>query len=707
MASSTTVPGTSIGQHPSPKGQALIARNLCAGERWALAAIAGLVLMIVVALRLFGDAVLFAGVLRAYVARGSLVGLGLMIVAIATGPVWSHLFRARKLRWLDRGLAGFSLGVLLNVVCTILLAYQYDSLILSKAKAASRLKGYVTIQYPDTEPVTLCARENNSYVHSQPVGEVTNLEIGMLTSGEDSRFLSSLTGFDIVGIGRALLAFVEGRPLQGASGISSQLAGKLFDLKREGSRWDKLLYKVEKTAISLRVDDTLDRREQARLYLSLVSFGAIAGHEIVGIAQASQSCYGRQHEELTPAQLAELIGRVRNPSLYSPYPSRGANAEASTARRARLMERAKWILHRAEERKIISLEERETAEASLFSALATEESLRASLVRPRLQAVFRELKARVPDLDSRRLVVETRFDANVQKMLEEESARAAHEIDRAARGTFGEEDDPIVVDATLINSDGSIVASLGLDSIRSEIASTAKPDVYALAIESGVLRSMGSPVDGGSTAEEALAHSQNQAVLTLAQQIGIDNVANLFQSEQLFITGPFLNIVLGSGAESSPRNSAGAFAKFNYTELGKRVEPSLIVKVTDAQTGDVLFQPQKVRVFKPDTCYQIRQALEKAAAIGTAKKLAALAQSFTIAAKTGTAAFKDTNGQWRDNSGSWCLAADSATKCVIAVRMRRFSGRPFELEAADSAVLVVRDFISAHRSYVQHYSARR
>ena len=83
--------------------------------------------------------------------------------------------------------------------------------------------------------------------------------------------------------------------------------------------------------------------------------------------------------------------------------------------------------------------------------------------------------------------------------------------------------------------------------------------------------------------------------------------------------------------------------------------------------------------------------------MGTAASaLNELAATGSIASKTGTASFYR-RGKWQGEGGSWCVAADSATKTVIAVRVRWASGRPFELEGGRSAARVVRKAIAGMR----------
>ena len=51
---------------------------------------------------------------------------------------------------------------------------------------------------------------------------------------------------------------------------------------------------------------------------------------------------------------------------------------------------------------------------------------------------------------------------------------------------------------------------------------------------------------------------------------------------------------------------------------GVRLEPHLIRRLSDGESGDVLFEPAKIRVFRESTAVHVRQALEKVSTMGTA-----------------------------------------------------------------------------------------
>lgn len=138
---------------------------------------------------------------------------------------------------------------------------------------------------------------------------------------EDRRFYEH-TGFDPIGIGRAIIAGVnEGRATQGASTITQQLARNLFltsDRTVERKAME-LLYAVQ-------LERTYSKRQILALYLSRVYFGSGA----YGLEAASQRYFNKPAARLTIQEAATLAGVLKSPTNYSPaeQPQRSAQRAA-------------------------------------------------------------------------------------------------------------------------------------------------------------------------------------------------------------------------------------------------------------------------------------------------------------------------------------------------------------------------------------------
>jgi membrane peptidoglycan carboxypeptidase len=592
-------------------------------------------------------------------------------------------------------------GVAFHLGLTLWLAWRYDASLLNKQAAMNARKGVVTFQVPGRAAVSIRPVVGDTYQVVGTLDSVTDAEIHLLCAAEDERCLERQVNIDAEAYGRgiwtAALAALSGRGgrLPGVSDLSGQVAGLMLGLKPSGSGWRMWREKAEKILAAFRVDDLFSRREQARIYLSLCSFGAVQGREVVGLPAAAEAFYGREHDQLAPAQLAELMARLRNPSpgQYFPY-RRRQESESDFAHRLRRLElRTAAILDVAHRQNWLAEEERERGKDEFLAGLHEEAEAGRRVTLPHWIPLWRTIQATVPDLPSRHLEARIAADPDVQTILKLAASDAVEEMRLRARRA-----DRVVVDASVVDPEGGVVAEIGLATERGGMASHIKPEIYGLGVEIRTLASLELAVRRrGRPAWYALAHSTNEDALALAERIGLPRLITHLRSQGYTVTGPFTPVVLGAGVTGSPRLVAGNYAKFGYSHPGRRVEPSYLVSISDAATGEKLFAPRTAAVFSPSTASSVRAALERTSTSGTAAAaLRALASASPIATKTGTAGFHR-RGRWQGEGGSWCVSIDRQTGLTIAVRVRWSSGAPFELEGGRSAAFVVRNFLAAAR----------
>lgn len=514
----------------------------------------------------------------------------------------------------------------------------------------------------------------------------------MACAAEDERCTDRLINLDLRSYARAVWAMMpvpwrhESPERQGASNIGDQVGANLLHLKPEGRGWPSYRAKLEKTLAGFRVDDLFDTRRRLSLYLSIVPFGTLHGHEVTGIVSAARVFYGREHNRLTVAQLAELMARLKNPSIYFPY---GSNS-AGEPRIVRLRERAAAILAAAVRHKWVTPGERDAALAAFPEDLTSAAEALERVELPRARALIAEVYRQAPDAAGRHLDVQVAVDQRVQQLLDR-SARTALAAFSGRLPWNRHVDDSVMVDAVAIDPiTGAVIADHGLATIPGGQASQIKPEHYGLALETGVLQSLHRPFKGcRKPAEAALFRSDNTCAIALAHLLGLNRIVAHLRSQGYGVVGAYDPVVLGAGVTGSVWLVAGNAVKYSYRRPGWRVEPSWLARVTDAATGQVLFEPARQRVFSSATAGQLRAALEKVSTQGTAAgALGALAAGGPIAAKTGTAGFFR-RGQWQGEGGSWTVAADKTSGQVLAVRVRWGSGRPFELEGGQSAAHVV------------------
>ena len=139
--------------------------------------------------------------------------------------------------------------------------------------------------------------------------DLPELLIQAVVATEDSRFFEH-QGVDLQGLARALLINLQtGRPLQGASTITMQVARNFF-LTREKT----LQRKFAELLLALRIERTLEKQEILTLYLNKIFFG----HRAYGVAAAAEVYYGKTLAELSLSQVAMLAGIPQAPSTDNP-----------------------------------------------------------------------------------------------------------------------------------------------------------------------------------------------------------------------------------------------------------------------------------------------------------------------------------------------------------------------------------------------------
>ncbi|MCL5254922.1 MAG: penicillin-binding protein 1B [Gammaproteobacteria bacterium] len=122
----------------------------------------------------------------------------------------------------------------------------------------------------------------------------------------------------------ALANLAAGRTVQGGSTITQQLVKNMF-LSHE----KRMIRKVNEALMALILDFRFGKDEILEAYFNEVYFGQDRGHAIHGIGLASQFYFGKQPEQLSPAEIAMLVGMIRGPGLYNPY----RHTERAEARR--------------------------------------------------------------------------------------------------------------------------------------------------------------------------------------------------------------------------------------------------------------------------------------------------------------------------------------------------------------------------------------
>lgn len=643
---------------------------------WLLAAIAALT-----ALVLTGTAperVPGSRYILAFAARGALISIPLVVLAL----ICRRFIRVPVARL---ALTGLCLGLFLNAALTTLLTLRFDAPILDASRKLREQTGIITIgeaSFFESRPGVWNRRD--------PLGEVPSIAAHILCAAEDERCFDRKVTPDPWALARAVRASIQAKMMgkgivQGGSDLPEQVASLLLGLKPEGTGWQAMRTKIVKSLVAFRIDDRFSRDDQIWLYLQTAPFGSVNGSEAVGLASAAHVFYGCEPDSLTAMQLAELMARLRNPSLFQPYVAK--NLDRHRARTEAILDvavRKGWLTG-------------EHTDGEFLAGIATRKAAGDALRIPHETAVLDEIAGLVPDAAARHLLVELSYDPRLQRALVEAVRDELSVIDSrlAWRNHKG---DSVEIDVSVVTSDGGAVAEYGLAAEPSDGGSIYKVENYGLALERGTLRSIESAVPGTRmVASQALIRSKNEMALAMARATGIKRLADHLRAQGYTVNGDHESIVLGAGVSGSPRQVAGNFLKFGYKQPGYRVRPSVVARVVDAQSGAVLHEPDVLSVFSERTALQVRSALEQVSTKGTASsQLRELALASPIASKTGTAGFFK-RGKWQGPGGSWCVSADKATGLAVAIRTRWKSNRPFELEGGQSSAIAMRKFLRAAR----------
>ncbi len=454
---------------------------------------------------------------------------------------------------------------------------------------------------------------------------------------EDRRFYSH-DGFDAMGIARAIVSDLSsGRPAQGASTITQQLARNLFlnadqTMERKAR---ELVYAVE-------LEQTYTKNQILGLYLSRVYFGSGA----YGIEAASRRFYNKPAARLTVREAASLAAVMKSPTNYNPaeQPERSA-------------ERTRLVLDAMVDTGAITGEQRANALTQPAKVNHGGAGVAAQYFVDWLDGQTRRVAG--AQAQSRDLVVETTLDSATETLAQE-----------AVTATLARYKSRGVAQAALVALDGvgRVRAMIGggdyqqsafdraVDAHR-QAGSSWKPFVYLAALEAG--RTPDSPVVdepvtignwtpsdyepeflGPITLETALAHSINTVAARLADEIGRPMVAAA--AHRVGIVSPINTdpaMALGTTLVT-PIEMAQAYDTF--ANGGNRVSAYGIERIRVAG-GPVVYQhpaPASAVVVANPMLSDLNRMLRTVIASGTG--VHAAIPGYDLAGKTGTTSdYKD------------------------------------------------------------------
>jgi penicillin-binding protein 1B len=450
----------------------------------------------------------------------------------------------------------------------------------------------------------------------------------------------------------------------GGSTLTMQLARGFF-LSPE----KKFTRKVAEIMITLQLEARFNKKQIFEMYANQINIGQRGSFGINGFGEAAQAYFGKDIHQLDLAESALIAGMIQRPNYFNPYhhPDRA-------------MERRNLVLDSMVETDAITASEAERAKAEPIK-LSTP-NIDASEAPYFVDLVHDQLTQRVGDqeLGHDALRIYTSLDPELQRAASEAVDVGMKNIDDIVNKQHKKGDTnityPQVALVALNPHTGQILALVGgrnygnsqLNHATSKrpTGSIFKPFVYAAAFNTSLNgNSLGGngtftaltrlndvettfsfdgkeytpgnykdEYHGSVTAIYALAHSLNNATISLAQQVGFENVAALGRASGITDARGTPSVAIGTYS-ATPIDMAGAYTVF--ANNGVHLKPWILASVRNAN-GDVVadFAPEAKQVMDPRSAYLTQSLLEGVMNFGYG--VTARQHGFTApaAGKTGT-----------------------------------------------------------------------
>ncbi|RUO24288.1 penicillin-binding protein 1B [Aliidiomarina minuta] len=482
-----------------------------------------------------------------------------------------------------------------------------------------------------------------------------------------------------------------GRTVQGGSTLTQQLIKNMYLTHDQNLR-----RKANEAIMALILDYRFSKNEILEAYFNEVYFGQDRGHAIHGVGLASQYFFGKSVEDLTPAEIALLVGMVKGPSLYDPR----RRPQRASARRD-------LVLRLMYENDLINQPQ---YLAAIEAPLVGRESTRL-VVRDRpdyVDLVQRELRQLVPGKEWQQtgLRVFTHYDPYLQEYAEEALQRGVVSLQVAdIEGAVVVADHQQGVVRALAGSIHPSQAGFNRAlTARRPVGSLIKPFTYALALEQPERYELNTLLDdsaivvtderdrewqpgnfdgefrGDVTLYESLVDSRNLPAIRVGLDLGVEKVRErLYNSGLDEPTHAYPSLLLGA-VDMSPL----AVTQL-YSVLANQGGQQRLTSIQTVTThwGHPLYraQPMTQQVYTEEASYLTNYALQGVVREGTGQALGNTLGQSGIAGKTGS------TNNLRD---SWFVSYDS--RHVVTVWLGRDDNQSVGLSGSRGALPVAAEY---------------
>ncbi len=528
---------------------------------------------------------------------------------------------------------------------------------------------------------------------------------------EDRRFFSH-PGLDPIRLVGAVIRNMrsESEIPHGGSTITQQLC-KNFFLTPERT----MKRKAQEALLAFVLERRAQKQDILELYLNEIYLGQAGSFGIHGFGEAARMYFHKDVGNLTLSESALLAGMIQSPNPYNPYrhPKRAVerrNQVLKAMEEAGFVDQAGATKAMAEPLGI----DRPTAVASFDAPYFVD------LVRAQLGQRYDS-----QDLNTQNLSIHTTLDLRLQGLAEQVLANGLARVEKSMRRKRS----PEPLQGALIALEpktGNVIALVGGRSYgdsqynratlaRRQPGSVFKPFVYLSAFEATFDDASLPPITPGTVVDDspsvflyedkeympqnyedkylgmvtlrrALAQSLNVATVKVAEMVGYERVASLW-NKKMGMGGTaevkaYPALALGS-FEATPLEIATAYNVL--ANGGLKIEPVTVLSVTDDKERRLEeHKPQTPRVARPESSYLVTAMMRSVLNGGTAGGAWAmgLPQGIDVAGKTGT-----TN----DMRDAWFAGFTPDVLCVVWVGFD--DNAPVNLSGARAALPIWVDFM--------------
>ncbi|RAL21498.1 transglycosylase domain-containing protein [Thermoflavimicrobium daqui] len=493
--------------------------------------------------------------------------------------------------------------------------------------------------------------------------------IDALIKMEDVRFYKH-NGVDFYAMVRSAVSTLTGKREQGGSTITMQVARRVV----LGTQERTISRKLKEMAAAWNLEKDKGKEKILEAYLNRIEYG----NNIYGVQTAAQVYFGKDltKDQLTPGEIAILVGLPQGTTTYNPY--------LGEDNRKRLKKRqldVLYVMARNDDMPPLITKQEEEFWSKADLPIKDQSSLQVYKERisnlPYLTLIQEEINRKYPHfkgnkLFSSNLKIYTSLDRTIQQKVTEVLKNDRHFVDHQGNPVSAEKVDAGI---TVLNpKDGSIVAIGGGRQYRAgfqvraiekhQPGSTIKPlTVYAPAIETKGFQAnslvLDAPIEvqgkqihnyepkyyGMVTLEKMAKWSLNASTVRLLRdEIGLDTAFAYGKKLGLPLVEQDKNyspLALGGLTEGvSSKDMAQAYAVF--PNHGQYYEAHIIRELRVANpngTEEIIpIQNPAHQVFHPETAWKMTQILKQVIEdpSGTGYQYARLADGREVAGKSGT-----------------------------------------------------------------------